>query len=101
MQTWMWIALLFAGLIKLPIAALMFWIPFRYDEAAYAPDVPDSSEEDGGSKALPGGPLNPHPRGPLPRNPRRGPHGSPSPGAPSRVRSPLRGPRPARALPRH
>ena len=90
MQTWMWIVLL-AGLIKLPIAALMLWIPFRYDEAAYPTDPADSSsEEDGGSKALPGGPLNPHPRGPLPRRPRRGPHGSPSPPSPQRVRGPLR-----------
>jgi hypothetical protein len=81
---------LVAALVKLPIAALMLWLPFRYDEAAYVPDVTDSSEEDGGSKALPGGPLNPHPRSPLPRRPRRGPHGSPSPGSPSRVRSPRR-----------
>jgi hypothetical protein len=81
---------LFAGLIKLPIAALMLWIPFRYDEATQAQDVPDSNEEDGGSKVLPAGPLNPHPRSPLPRSPRRGPHGSPSPSAPSRIRRPLR-----------
>jgi hypothetical protein len=95
MQTWMWIVLL-AGLIKLPIAALMFWIPFRYDEATQAPDVSDSSEEDGGSKALPAGPLNPHPHSPLPRHPRRGPHGSPSPSPPPRVRKPLRVAAPAR-----
>jgi hypothetical protein len=95
MQTWMWIVLL-AGLIKLPIAALMFWIPFRYDESMQAPDATDSSEEDGGSKALPGGPLNPHPRGPLPRNPRRGPHGSPTPSSPPRVRRPVHVRRPAR-----
>ena len=85
----MWIVLL-AGLIKLPIAALMLWIPFRYDEATQAQDVSDSNEEDGGSKALPAGPLNPHPRSPLPRSPRRGPHGSPSPSSPPRVRKPVR-----------
>jgi hypothetical protein len=89
MQTWMWIVLL-AGLIKLPIAALMLWIPFRYDEANQPQDVSDPNEEDGGSKALPAGPLNPHPRSPLPRHPRRGPHGSPSPSPPPRVRKPLR-----------
>ena len=85
----MWIVLL-AGLVKLPIAALMLWIPFRYDEATQSQDVSDSNEEDGGSKALPAGPLNPHPRSPLPRHPRRGPHGSPSPSAPPRIRKPLR-----------
>jgi hypothetical protein len=96
MQTWMWILLL-AGLIKLPIAALMLWIPFRYDEATRPVDVSDSSEEDGGSKALPGGPLNPHPRGPLPRKPRRGgPHGWPSPPSPPRVRRAFRSIKPAR-----
>lgn len=92
----MWVLLL-AGLIKLPIAALMLWIPFRYDESQIVTDAPDSSEEDGGSKALPGGPLNPHPRSPLPRHPRRGPHGSPSPPSPSRVRKPARATSPVRA----
>jgi len=99
MQTWMWVLLL-AGLIKLPIAALMLWIPFRYDESQIVQDASDSSEEDGGSKALPGGPLNPHPRSPLPRHPRRGPHGTPSPASPPRVRKALRATSPARALSR-
>lgn len=95
MSTWVWIVLL-AGLIKLPIAGLMLWIPFRYDESMQAPDVPDSSEEDGGSKALPGGPMDPHPRTPLPHKPRRGPHGSPSPSSPPRTRRPARAKRPLR-----
>jgi hypothetical protein len=83
-----------AALIKLPIAALLLWIPFRRDDAMMSTDPStDSSEEDGGSKALPGGPLDPHPRTPLPRRPRRGPHGSPSPPAPARVRTVIRGPR--------
>jgi hypothetical protein len=89
MPLWVWM-LLFAALIKLPIAGLLLWIPFREDEAMRAPDQPDSSEEDGGSKALPGSPLDPHPRTPLPRTPRRGPHGTPSPGAPRRVRTTVR-----------
>lgn len=92
MPLWVWIVL-FAGLIKLPIAALMLWIPFRDDEAMRAPEAPDSSEEDGGSKALPGGPLDPHPRAPLPRSPRRGPHGSPAPESPRRSRTPVTGTR--------
>jgi hypothetical protein len=86
MPLWAWI-ILFAAVVKIPLAALMLWIPFRYDEAANPADVPDSSEEDGGSKALPASPLDPHPRAPRPRRPRRGPHGSPSPSAPPRVRT--------------
>jgi hypothetical protein len=89
MPLWVWILLLFA-LIKLPLAGLMLWIPFRNDEAMRSPDASDSSEEDGGSRALPGGPLDPHPRMPRPHTPRRGPHGSPSPPAPLRVRTTVR-----------
>jgi hypothetical protein len=89
MPLWVWMVLL-AALIKLPIAALLLWIPFRYDESMNAPEAQDSSEEDGGSKAMPGGPLDPHPRTPLPRSPRRGPHGDPSTPAPPRVRTTVR-----------
>ncbi len=92
----MWVLLL-AGLIKLPIAAMMLWIPFRYDESQIVNDQTDSGEDDGGSKVLPGGPLNPHPRSPLPRPPRRGPHGARSPSSPPRVRTPLRPGSPVRA----
>jgi hypothetical protein len=92
MPIWVWVLMLVA-LVKLPIAALMLWIPFRDDQAMQARDVPDSSEEDGGSKALPGGPMDPHPRTPLPRKPRRGPHGSPAPPSPPRVRTGVRGKR--------
>lgn len=95
MPLWLWILLL-AALIKLPIAALMLWIPFRYDEAMRPPDSTDSSDEDGGSRALPGGPLDPHPRAPLPNKPRRGPHGSPAPPPPARVRGPVAPKRPVR-----
>ncbi len=86
MPLWLWILFLFA-LVKIPLAGLMLWIPFRNDEAMNATDVTDSSEEDGGSKALPSGPLDPHPRSPRRPRPRRDPHGSPSPAAPSRVRT--------------
>jgi len=92
MPLWAWVIML-AAFIKLPIAGLMLWMPFRHDEAAIPDEAPDSSEDDGGSKALPGGPLDPHPRGPLPRWPRRGPHGSPTPSSPPRVRTRLVGPR--------
>jgi hypothetical protein len=96
MSLWVMIALL--GLIKLPIAALMFWIPFREDEAMRSTEAPSSSEDDGGSRVLPGGPLDPHPHrpgiGPRPR--RRGPHGDTAPGAPGRVRGGARATRVAR-----
>lgn len=91
MSLWMLFVLL--GLIKLPFVGLMLWMPFRNDEAMRAtdpPDASDSSEEDGGSHTLPASPLDPHPRMPLPRFPRRGPHGSPALPSPARVRTPVR-----------
>ncbi len=60
------------ALIKLPIAALMLWIPFRYDECDERSDPPGPSEDDGGSRALPAGPLDPRPRRPLPGDRSRG-----------------------------
>ncbi len=81
------------ALIKLPLIGLMLWMPFRNDDALVASDMTDagdSSGEDGGSHTLPGGPLDPHPRMPLPRSPRRDPHGSPAIPAPARVRTPVR-----------
>lgn len=83
------------GLIKLPIAALMLWIPFRDDAALNASEPPGQSDEDGGSRTLPAGPLDPHPRRPLPsgylpRAPRRGPHGAPPPPSPRRIRTAAR-----------
>ena len=82
------------GLLKLLFVGLMIWIPFRRDEAMRAvadvSDGSDSSDEDGGSHTLPAGPRNPHPRMPLPRFPRRDPHGSPALPAPARVRTPVR-----------
>jgi hypothetical protein len=105
MHTWMWVVLLALGLIKLPIAALMLWIPFRSDAAlasypAETPSADSSDGDDGGSKTLPGAGLggrgpHPYPRAPLGRGPRRGPHGCPTGGqtgsdgraSPARVRT--------------
>jgi hypothetical protein len=99
MTTWTWVLILTLGLIKVPIAALMLWIPFRSDSALHSPPSAESAEgespgeDDGGSKTLPGlgggprlgGPRHPRtPRGR--RGPRRGPHGSPAPPSPARVR---------------
>jgi hypothetical protein len=94
MPTWTLIMLL--ALIKLPIAAMMLWVPFRNDAAMNPGEPPDRSDDDGGSRALPAGPLDPRPRrplpsGPFPRRPRRGPHGSPPPPSPRRVRIASRG----------
>jgi hypothetical protein len=90
MSLWTLIALL--ALIKVPIAAMMLWIPFRDDAAMRVADAPGSQDDDGGSHATPAGPLDPHPRRPLPRgprsrSPRRGPHGCPPPPSPRRVRA--------------
>lgn|SRR5487761_1687790 len=85
----LWLIFLLLGLIKLPIAALMLWIPLRSDEAMSAKDDDgrSSAEDDGGgSKVLPAGPRNPHPRPPLSGGRRRGAHGTPPPGSPKRVR---------------
>jgi hypothetical protein len=88
----LWTLIVMLALIKLPIAAMMLWIPFRNDAAMNSnSDPPDRSDDDGGSRALPAGPLDPRPRrplpgGPFPRRPRRGPHASPAPPSPRRVR---------------
>jgi hypothetical protein len=100
----MWLVLLAIGLIKIPMAALMLWIPFRSDAAleSLAPAEsapPDSSgEDDGGSKTLPGTVLGGGPRRPRAplggRGPRRGPHGCTAGGRaapPARVRTARRG----------
>ncbi len=94
----LWLLILLFGLIKLPLAAVMLWIPFRHDEAMRVPGDTRSdeseSEDDGGSRTLPGGPHTPHPHRPFPRPPhvpgggaRRDPHGTPSPPSPPRIRT--------------
>ena len=88
----LWLVLTLIGLIKLVVASLMLWLPFRWDAAMSAvDDNPRSdSDDEGGSKVPPGAPADPHPRLPLPHRPRRGPHGSPSPPSPARMRNPAR-----------
>jgi hypothetical protein len=85
----LWLLLALMGLFKLVVASLMLWIPFRSDSATMALVEEDGSEADdeGGTKALPSSPNEPHPRLPLPHRPRRGPHGSSAPPAPARVRT--------------
>lgn len=91
-----WVLLFIVAAVKIPIAALMLWLPFRSDKAQ-RDDEADSPPDggDGGTKVPPTRPQEPHPRGPLHWRPRRrGPHGSPA--SPDRVRrpAPLRLPRP-------
>jgi hypothetical protein len=84
----LWTLIVLLGLIKLPIAALMLWMPFRNDAAVSTNESPGQSEDDGGSRVLPSGPRDPRPlpSGPFPRRPRRGPHGSAPPPSPRRIR---------------
>ena len=67
MSTWTWVLILGFGLIKLPIALLMLWLPFRNDASLVplpTPEENDSAgEDDGGSKTLPGAPRRPSPTG--------------------------------------
>jgi hypothetical protein len=87
----LWLIMLILMAIKVPVAALMLWLPFRHDDAVAPANVTGPADDDGGSPALPAGPLNPHPRPtsprPFPRLPRRGPHGCPAPRSPRRVRT--------------
>ncbi len=92
----LWLLIVLFGLIKLPLAGVMLWIPFRNDEAMRvtndAPSDASESDDDGGSHTFPGGPQHPH--RPFPRPPhvsgggaRRDPHGAPSPLSPPRIRT--------------
>lgn len=70
-------------ILKLPIAALLYLCWW----AAQAPPQP-ATDDDGGTKVPSSpGPRHPHPSPALPRLPRRGPHGMPSPASPPRVRT--------------
>jgi hypothetical protein len=74
------------GLLKLPLVALLLWLPFRDDPVPT--EVPDSSsQDDGGSKVRPDPTRPRHPPPPLPRLPRRGPHGGTPVATPVRIRT--------------
>jgi hypothetical protein len=102
----LWLVLVLFGLIKLPLAVLLVWLPFRNDAAMEALDAPSGADEDGGSRTPPLGPAGPRapwpapgrPRGPhdgartprlAPAPRRRGPDCVPPPRAPRRVRTGL------------
>jgi len=68
--------------LKIPIVALFLLVRW-----AIAQTPEEAGGHDGGIGPLPG-PRHPHhPRSRLPRTPRRGPHGGPSPLAPPRIRT--------------
>lgn len=77
MDTWTFIYLML--FLKIPIAGLLWlvwWAIHQNDDEA-----PDSDRRDGGTRV-----RRHHPRAPLPRSPRRGPHGGAAPPSPPRVR---------------
>jgi len=64
--------------LKVPLATLCWLVWWAIHQTDDAVDEPGG---DGGSK------RDPHPHPPLPRTPRRGPHGDPLPLPPARVRT--------------
>jgi hypothetical protein len=68
-------------LLKLPIAGIIGVVWWKIHTSREEP-LP-AGEEDGGAKVYGDG----HPRRPLPRKPRRGPHGGACVSPPTRVRS--------------
>jgi hypothetical protein len=71
-----WVVIILLGLIKIPIAGLLLWVPFREDHAMNVPipadeddgDQADGSDGDGGSKIRWRGmpPRRPSPSSPCP-----------------------------------
>lgn len=77
----MWTFIWLMVLLKIPIVALFLIIRWAVRQ------TPESAQGDGGVGPHPR-PMPPHhPRAPLPRLPRRGPHGDPAPSPPARVRA--------------
>jgi hypothetical protein len=75
-----WTFLYLMLFLKLPIAGLLWLVWWAIHQGDDEPL--NSGEDDGGSKLR----SQHHPRKPFPRRPRRGPHGTPAPAAPPRVR---------------
>jgi hypothetical protein len=84
----LWIVIGVLGFGKVVMASVMLWVTLRTDSAKIVEeDGRSDSGDDGGSKVRQGSPTeDPHPRRPMPYRPRRGPHGSPSPDVPRRIR---------------
>jgi hypothetical protein len=76
--TWTFIWLMV--FLKIPVVALFLLVRWAVRQS---PE--DAPGQDGGVGPRPRNPH--HPRSRLPRPPRRGPHGSPAPASPARVRT--------------
>jgi hypothetical protein len=66
--------------LKVPIG-LLAWIVWWAVREVPDPEAADGPDDRGPRR------RRPHPPGPLPRSPRRGPHGDRAPAPPARVRS--------------
>ena len=75
--TWGFVWLMLA--LKIPLIGLLCIVWWAIKQK---PEDSSSRDDDGGIKR-----HRPHPRKPMPRHPRRGPHGDPAPHPPARVRS--------------
>lgn len=65
--------------LKIPLIALIWLVWWAIRQT---PEEADGAHGDGD-----GGSRVAHPRQPLPRHPRRGPHGDPAPATPARIRT--------------
>jgi hypothetical protein len=75
--TWGFVWLMLA--LKIPLIGLLWIVWWAIKQK---PEDSPSRDDDGGIKR-----RRLHPRKPLPRHPRRGPHGDPAPLPPARVRT--------------
>jgi hypothetical protein len=69
-------------ILKIPIVALLWIVWWAIRSAPETESAPDRADDGGGAKT-----RRRHPRAPLPRHPRRGPHGDPLPLPPPRTRT--------------
>jgi hypothetical protein len=75
-----WAIFWIAVVLKIPVAMLLYIVWWAIKDPPLA-EVEGS--DNGGSDRDP----RPHPRGPVPKPPRRGPHAAPRPTPPARVRT--------------
>src|SRR5438067_964971 len=64
-----WVLIVLLGIVKLPLAALMLWLPFRHDTALASVAPEASGDDDGGGSNV--SPPEPGPRSPRPSPPLR------------------------------